>query len=81
MKEVEPLFYKMTEELLVTGKALTGAADKNDEKWNIYGEHYHKYVDSQVSDALADYKAHYEFLYFWYIDRWGILQDTLNGEY
>ena len=44
-----------------TGDFLEPAADKNALFWNMYGNHYHGYVSSNVSTKLHSYDEHVDY--------------------
>lgn len=55
------------------GSFLTSAADKNNQQWNVYGNHYHSYVSWQVSANLRSYAEHINYLVNFASQRWDII--------
>jgi len=53
-----------------TGELLEPAANRNDERWGIYGQKFHSYVSGQVSRSLYSYDEHIDFLCDWIDERY-----------
>lgn len=70
MLEIETDVYHLINKTVAVGYKLTDAAEKNDEKWWVFGFKYHDYVSSQASRELAFYEDHLYFLEFWMLKRW-----------
>ncbi len=74
MEQVKPMLNKTLEELAQMIPKLKNAADRNDERWHIYGEKYSIYPSDQVSVELESYAEHVEFLINWTKKRWEKLE-------
>lgn len=75
LKEIQNDVFHLMNETVAIGEKLTAASDKNDEKWNVYGEHYHKYVSYETSEYLECYEDHILYLNNWMSRRW----ENING--
>ncbi len=75
LKEIQTDVFHLMNETVAIGEKLNAAADKNDEKWSVYGEHYHKYVSYETSANLECYEEHVLYLNTWMSRRW----ENING--
>lgn len=78
MVEVTEMLEVTKEGIMATGAVLKSAADRNDERWGIYGNSFHGYVSYQVSGSLYDYDEHLTFLCDWIDDRWEWMTEEIN---
>ena len=70
MAQVDEMLEQTKKGIMNINALLTPAADHQDERWNIYGNHYHGYVSGEVSADLDSNPAHGEFLCSWIEQRW-----------
>lgn len=68
--EIEKDVFHIMKKTVAIGEGLREAADMNAEKWNLYGNKFHAYVDSGCSSSLYSYDDHLTFLYYWMYSRW-----------
>ena len=78
MTALDAAFEETMSTVRSTGEILEPAADKNALFWNMYGNHYHGYVSSNVSSRLHSYDEHVDYLVSWSEERWAILKDLLK---
>lgn len=78
MAEVEPLLAATLDSLDALCPLLTPAADRNHERWSIYGEKYAVYVNDQASVKLDSYGEHIEFLINWTNKRWLRMEQAIR---
>ena len=78
MEEVGPLLDETLATLETLTPILTPAADRNDERWGIYGVKYSPYVNDKVSVKLNSYGEHVGFLIEWTEKRWWRMDQALN---
>ncbi len=64
--------------LWAVGEMLTPASDHQDERWNIYGNHYHPYITGAVSEELNSYEEHVQFICDWIDQRWSWMCSEIN---
>ena len=65
MEEISPLLTQTLSTLDALEPTLTPAADRNHERWGIYGVKYNKYVSSRFSIRAKDYADHVKLLKGW----------------
>ena len=70
MQEADEMISLAIRSVRMQGELLKPAADRNDRKWNIYGNKFHSYLHKQVSVELDSYDAHIDFLCNWIETRW-----------
>ena len=78
MTALDAAFEQTMKTVKSTGDFLEPAADKNALFWNMYGNHYHGYVSSNVSTKLHSYDEHVDYLISWSEERWEIMKDLLK---
>ncbi len=76
MQELSSKVMVLGEELLAMGQALTVAALQDEARWNTIGKRV--FIEPASVYTLSDYKAHYRYLYDWYMDRWIWLCDYFD---
>jgi len=77
LRQIYPMIENAKNDIVLTGELLEPAADRNDARWDIYGEYYHSYVSSQVSGRLYSYDEHIDFLCNWIDDRFEWMLEEL----
>ena len=60
-----------------TADVISSAADRNDERWGIYGQNFHSYVSGQVSVHLESYEEHIDFLCDWIDERYAWMLEEI----
>ena len=78
LEEVSPLWEETKGEILALMPALTVLADRNHERWNIYGQKFAIYPNDQVSVHLHSYEEHVTFLTQWTDKRFGSLKHAID---
>ena len=75
-KEVMPALYKAIEE---KGEELLVAGDRNARFWNMYGNHFHGYVNSHGTADVYTYRGYIEFLLDWMEERWTWMEEHIRA--
>ena len=78
MNELQTAFEETIEAVRQKADELEGAIDMNAYFWNLYGQKYHPYVNSQVSRSLHSFDEHIDFLISWAETRWDTLRSILE---
>ena len=73
-KEVMPALYEAISD---KGEELTVAGDRNARFWNMYGNHFHGYVNSRGTANVYTYRGYIEFLLSWMEERWDWMEDHI----
>ncbi|MBQ8216230.1 MAG: CotH kinase family protein [Clostridia bacterium] len=75
MNSLEDDITELTADLQKMALALKPHAERNNEKWDVFGVGYHEFVSPQVSSLLATYDEHVAFIYDWILYRWNIIRE------
>ncbi len=70
MLEVNEMIKVAQKSMVSVAEMLAPSADRNNERWGVYGEKFHWFVYEEVSLKLKDYDAHVNFLIHWIDRRW-----------
>jgi len=79
MQEADEMVTLCIRLVRMQGEVLTPAADRNDRRWNIYGNHFQYYLHSQVSTKLNSYAEHIDFLCEWIKTRWEWMKNEIDS--
>lgn len=77
MLEVNEMIEVAKKSTYAMEKLLAPAADRNNDRWGVYGEKFHWFMYEQVSLELKDYHEHVEFLVDWIERRWKWMTENL----
>jgi hypothetical protein len=78
MAELDGAFEETINAVYAKAQVLKPYADENAYFWDMYGNHYHGYVDRQVSSYLYSYDEHVSFLADWSTQRWQNMKDFIK---
>ncbi len=77
LKQLTPMFEETCTEIRNKAEEIYIAADRNCTLWNLYGNHFHSYVSSNVSSNLYSYDEHIDYLIDWMESRWQWMLDNI----
>ncbi|MBQ9468446.1 MAG: CotH kinase family protein [Clostridia bacterium] len=70
LEELQPVLDRVMEDLTEISELIGDDIDRNAERWNLYGRHYHDYVSNRVSFDLHDLSEHIDYIKSWTRGRW-----------